>query len=205
MPRLTLQQILSLHKSVLTSIAAAGLLHLSAALAETSPPVAAEGASSAGAGMTQLLANPGFEAGAKGWLSTVAGFAVRSSAAAHRGDYLAWMGGFGYRNSETLSQEVRIPADADHATFSFWVNIDSDETTRRRAYDKLYVQVRSPQGRVLRTLAVYSNLNETRGYVRKTFDVSRFAGRDVEMFLKVVEDNRKQSSFFLDDMTLTVQ
>ena len=180
------------------------MLYLPAALAETSPLVVEKAVAPADEGPVQLLTNPGFEEGASGWSSTVHDFAVHSSGAAHRGNYLAWMGGFGERNSETLSQDVSIPADARHVTFSFWVNIDTDETSRR-AYDKLYVQVRTPEGRVLRTLATYSNLNRTRGYVQKTFDVSRYAGQDVEMCLKVVEDSRKQSSFFLDDVTLTVQ
>jgi hypothetical protein len=205
MSLLTLPGILSLRRFVLTSIAAAWLLYLPAALAEAPPLDAAEAAPPVDDGPTQLLANPGFEEGASGWSSTVYKFAVNSSGAAHQGDYLAWLGGFGDRNSETLYQDVSIPADAHHATFSFWVNIVTDETSRRQAYDKLYVQVRTPEGRVLRTLATYSNLNRTQGYVRKTFDVSRFAGRDVQMFLKVVEDNRKPSSFFLDDVTLTVQ
>ena len=205
MPLLTVREMLSLRRLVLTSIATASLLYLSAALAETPPLVTAEAAPPNGAGNRQLLANPGFESGASGWSSTVYDFAVDSSGAAHQGSYLAWMGGFGDRDSETLYQDVSIPADARHATFSFWVNIETDETSRRQAYDKLYVQVRTPEGRVLRTLATYSNLNRTRGYVRKTFDLSRFAGQDVEMFLKVVEDNGKPSSFFLDDMTLTVQ
>ena len=194
-----------MRRLVLTSIAAAWLLHLSAASAETPPLVAEEAAPPTSAGSTQLLANPGFEAGASGWTSTVNDFAVNSSAAAHQGNYLAWMGGFGERHSETLYQDVSIPADAHHATFSFWINIDTDETSRQNANDTLYVQVRTPEGRVLRTLATYSNLNRTPGYVRKTFDMSRFTGQDVEMFLKVVEDNGKPSSFFLDDMTLTVQ
>jgi hypothetical protein len=205
MALLTLREVSSLRRLVLTSIATVWLLYLSTALAETPPLAAEEAAPPVGAGSTQLLANAGFEAGKSGWSSTVYDFAVHSSGAAHQGNYLAWMGGFGERHSETLYQDVSIPADAHNVRFSFWVNIETEETSRRIAYDKLYVQVRTPEGHVLRTLATYSNLNRTRGYVRKTFDVSRFAGRDVEMCLKVVEDNGKPSSFFLDDVTLTVQ
>lgn len=180
-------------------------MYLPAASADTPSLAVAEAAPGVDAGPTQLLANAGFEEGASGWSSTMDDFAIQSGTAAHRGKYLAWLGGFGERSSETLYQDVSIPADAHSATFSFWINIDSDETSRRIAYDRLYVQVRSPEGNVLRTLAIYSNLNETHGYVHKTFDVSRFTGQDVKMFLKVVEDNGKPSSFFLDDVTLTVQ
>jgi len=205
MALLTLHGGWPLSRLIIILIAAAWPLYLSAALAETSPLVAEKAAHPADDGPTQLLTNPGFEEGTNGWTSTVHDFAVNSSGAAHEGDYLAWLGGFGERNSETLYQDVSIPADARHATFSFWISIDTDETSQRRAFDMLYVQVRNPEGRVLRTLATYSNLNRTHGYVRKTFDMSRFAGQDVQMYLKVVEDSRRQSSFFLDDVTLTVQ
>lgn len=159
----------------------------------------------ASADITQLLANSGFEAGDTGWSGTADDIGVHSPAAAHEGDRLAWMGGFGESHSETLYQNVSIPSDARTVKFSFWVDIDSDETTRHKAYDRLYVQVRTTSGHVLRTLAIYSNLNRTRGYVRKTFNVSRFAGQDVSMFLKVVEDNGKPTSFFLDDFALTAR
>jgi bacillopeptidase F (M6 metalloprotease family) len=158
-----------------------------------------------GTAITQLVANSGFEDGVTGWSGTTGDLNVRAPDAAHRGSYLAWMGGYGQAHSETLYQNVSIPADAHTVTFSFWVNIETDETTRTRAYDKLYVQVRSADGRVLKTLATYSNLDRTRGYVEKTFDVSRFAGQSVQVFLKVVEDNGKSSSFFLDDFALTAQ
>jgi hypothetical protein len=155
--------------------------------------------------VAQLIVNSGFEEGTKGWLGTVDDIGVHSSAAAHRGSYLAWMGGFGQAHHETLYQNVSIPSGVHRVMFSFWLHIETDETTRRKAYDRLYVQVRSPEGHVLRTLAIYSNLNRTRGYVRKTLDVSRFTGKNVEMFLKVVEDNGKPSSFFLDDFALSAQ
>lgn len=43
------------------------------------------------------------------------------------------------------------------------------------------------------------------GTCQKTFNVSRFAGQNVRVFFKVVEDNGKQSSFFIDDVTLTAR
>jgi len=205
MPLLTLQGTSPLRRFVLTSITTASLLYLTAALAGTPPIVVANAASSTSAERTQLLDNPGFEEGTEGWSSTLYEFAVNSSEAAHRGEYVAWLGGAGQRTTQTIYQDVSIPADVDRATFSFWINIETDEITRRSAFDKLYVQVRNTQGRVLSTLATYSNLNRTRGFVHKTFNLSRFAGRDVQVSLKVIEDRRRQTSFFLDDVTLTVQ
>ena len=114
------------------------------------------------------------------------------------------MGGLGTAHSESLYQNVSIPASAQSATLSLWLNITTDETTTTNAYDKLYVQIRNPNGAVLKTLATYSNLDETLGYVQKTFDVSVFRGQTVQVFFRMVEDNGKATSFRLDDITLTI-
>lgn len=158
-----------------------------------------------GAAITQLLANPGFEEGVTGWAGTLDDIGAFSNATAHHGSKLAWMGGYGEAHTESLYQNVSIPA-GHTVTFSFWISIETDETTTTKAYDKLYVQVLdSGNDHVLKTLATYSNLDRTQGYVQKTFDVSQFAGKNVKMFLKMSEDNGKLSSFLLDDFALTVQ
>ncbi|MGE5287039.1 MAG: hypothetical protein ACM3ML_07525 [Micromonosporaceae bacterium] len=43
--------------------------------------------------------------------------------------------------------------------FSFWLHIDTAETSATTAYDKLTVRVISSAGTVLATLATYSNLD----------------------------------------------
>ena len=91
------------------------------------------------------------------------------------------------------------------ATLSLWLNIATNETTTTNAYDKLYVQIRNQNGAVLKTLATYSNLDETTDYVQKTFDVSTYKGQTVQVYFKMVEDNGKATSFRLDDITLTTQ
>lgn len=88
---------------------------------------------------------------------------------------------------------------------SLWLNIATDETTTTSAYDKLYVQIRNQNGTVLKTLATYSNLDQTADYIQKTFDVSAYKGQTVEVYFKMMEDNGKATSFGLDDITLTTQ
>lgn len=155
--------------------------------------------------VTQLLANSDFEQGVAGWYGTLDDIGAFSGETARSGEKFAWMGGLGTAHTETLYQNVSIPASGQSVTLSLWLNIGTDETTITNAYDKLYVQIRDKNGHVLKTLATYSNLDQTNGYVQKTFDVSAYRGQNVQVFLRMVEDNGKATSFKLDDITLTAQ
>ena len=157
-----------------------------------------------GASVVQLLANPSFEGGTTGWSGTVDDIGSYEDEAAHVGSNFAWLGGTGRAHSESLYQNVSFPA-RQSATLSIWLRIASEETTTTRAHDKLYVQVRDGAGKVLSTLATYSNLDRTAGWVQKTFDVSAYLGQDVQVFFKLLEDNGKATSFQIDDVTVTVQ
>lgn len=153
---------------------------------------------------TELLTNPGFEDGPTGWTGTTSDIASYSQMPAHGGDQIAWMGGLGNVTSETLTQRATIPADATRARFSFWLHIETEETTNSTRYDMLSVQVRSTGGAVLRTLAIYSNLDDTIGYAQKTFNLDEFIGRDVQVYLRATEDEEKATSFVLDDFALVI-
>ena len=85
------------------------------------------------------------------------------------------------------SQSVTIPAGCS-ATLSFWLHIDSAETTTSTAYDKLTVKIGTT------TLATYSNLNKATGYSQKSFNVSSFAGQTVTISFSGVEDSSLQTS-----------
>jgi hypothetical protein len=96
-----------------------------------------------------------------------------------------------------LSQSVAVPAGC-HATLSFWLHIDTRETTTRTQYDRLTVQVGSS------TVATFSNLNAAAGYAQKSFDVSSVAGQTVVVKFTGTEDISLQTSFVVDDTALTV-
>ncbi len=91
---------------------------------------------------------------------------------------------------------MTVPAGCK-ASFTFYLHIDSDETTSSTAYDKLTVSAGST------TLATYSNLNAASGYTQKTFDLSSFAGQTVTLKFSGVEDSSLQTSFVVDDTALT--
>ncbi|MFF8731816.1 M4 family metallopeptidase [Streptomyces sp. NPDC015171] len=149
-----------------------------------------------GCSSTQLLANPGFESGSTGWTATSGVITTDSGEASHGGSYKAWLDGYGSSHTDTLSQSVTIPAGCK-ASLTFYLHIDSAETTTSSQYDKLTVTAGS------KTLATYSNLNKASGYSQKTFDLSSLAGSTVTLKFNGVEDSSLQTSFVVDDTALT--
>ena len=89
----------------------------------------------------------------------------------HSGTWDAWLDGYGTSHTDTLSHSVTIPSGCSTYTLSFYLHIDSSETTTSIAYDKLTVTLGSS------TLATYSNLNKASGYVLRSFNVGAFAGQ----------------------------
>ena len=158
---------------------------------------------SAGGGTpTELIANGGFESGATAWTASSGVITNGSGETAHSGSWFAWLDGYGTATTDTLSQTVTIPASATTATLSFWLHVDTAETTTTTAYDKLTVQLLNASGTALTTLATYSNLNAASGYTQKSFNVGAYAGQTVTVYFKGVEDSQKQTSFVIDDVSL---
>ena len=154
--------------------------------------------SSGGGGCTsaQLLGNQGFESGNTTWTATSGVITNDSGESAHGGSYYAWLGGYGSTHTDTLSQSVTIPSGCK-ATLTFYLHIDTSETTSSVAYDKLTVTAGS------KSLATYSNLNAASGYTQKSFDLSSLAGSTVTLKFSGVEDSSLQTSFVLDDTAVT--
>jgi hypothetical protein len=158
------------------------------------------------AGSQQLLGNPGFETGtATPWVAATGVVTNSASEAAHGGTWKGWLDGYGTTHTDTLYQQVAIPSTITTATLTFWLHIDTAETSTTTAFDTLNVQVRNSSGTVLATLATYSNLNATTGYVQKTFDLSAYKGQTVQIYLVGAEDSTLQTSFVVDDFALNVQ
>ncbi|MGZ4601371.1 hypothetical protein [Oryzihumus sp.] len=157
------------------------------------------GGGGGGGGCTgQLFANPGFESGNVSWSASSGVIAQNgTSEPARTGTWDAWMDGYGSTHTDTVSQSVTIPAGC-HATLSFYVHIDTAETTTTTAYDKLTVKAGST------TLTTLSNLNKNTGYALKSFDVSSLAGQTVSVSFTGAEDSSAQTSFVLDDTAVTL-
>jgi uncharacterized membrane protein len=166
----------------------------------------------AGGTTTQILGNPGFENGKTNpapWVLTSTHspqeiIANSSLEPPHSGTFDAWLDGFGTTTTDTIMQQVTIPANATAATLSFWLHIDSAETSTTTAFDTLNVQIRDSSGNVLQTLATFSNLNKASGYQQHTFNLNSFIGQTIQIFLIGKEDFELQTSFVVDDFALQV-
>ncbi|MET8766298.1 hydrolase [Streptomyces sp. NPDC004658] len=152
----------------------------------------------------QLLANPGFESGATSWTASSGVITNDTGEAARTGSYKAWLNGYGSAHTDTLAQSVTLPAGCTSATLSFYLHVDTAETTTSTAYDTLKAQVLGSNGTVLSTLATYSNLNAASGYTQRSFNLASYAGQTVTIKFTGTEGSTLQTSFVLDDTALTV-
>jgi subtilisin family serine protease len=153
----------------------------------------------------QLLLNPGFESGNVNWVTTAGVINNSTSRPARTGSWYAWLDGYGTTHTDSCYQQITIPANVTSATLSFYVRIDTAETTTTTAFDKLQVQVRNSANTVLATLATYSNLNKSTTYVLKTFDVTAFKGQTIRVYFLGTEDSSLQTSFVIDDTAVNTQ
>jgi hypothetical protein len=152
--------------------------------------------------MTERMANGGFESGSTSWTGTTADIGTFSGETAFAGTKYAWLDGYGSAHTESIAQTVTIPSSSTQATLSFYLHIDTAETTTTSAYDKLVVTLKNTSGTVLKTLATYSNLNKATGYQQHSFDVSAYAGQTVQVVFTGTEDSSLQTSFVLDNVSL---
>ncbi|MEV4416326.1 S8 family serine peptidase [Catellatospora sp. NPDC049609] len=152
----------------------------------------------------QNLGNPGFESGSAPWTATSGVIGAFAGQSPHGGTRFAWLDGYGTTHTDTLTQTVTLPTGCTSYTLSFWLHIDTAETTTTIAYDTLRVQVRNSSGTVLATLATYSNLNKAAGYTQKSFNLAAYAGQSVQIHFLGIEDFSLQTSFVIDDTALNV-
>ncbi|HEY9130397.1 MAG TPA: protease pro-enzyme activation domain-containing protein [Dyella sp.] len=164
--------------------------------------------SSSGGGSTQLLTNGGFESSASPWTVSSGAYCTNSTCSgetAHGGTGFLWLDGYGQTHTDTATQSVTIPSGKTSATLTYYLHIDTAETTTSTAYDKFTVQVTNSAGTVLATVGSFSNLNKNSGYAVHTADLSAYIGQTVKIKFTGTEDSSLQTSFVLDDVSLTVQ
>ncbi|HSM85695.1 MAG TPA: hypothetical protein VLT16_06065 [Candidatus Limnocylindrales bacterium] len=158
------------------------------------------------AAATQLIVNPGFETGtATPWTLTAGVLNNSTAEPPHSGSWDAWLDGYGTTHTDSARQTVSIPSTATSATLTFWLHIDTAETTTSTAFDTFRVQVLSTGGTVLATLGTFSNLNHAAGYQQHSFSVLSFKGQTVQIRFLGQEDVSLQTSFVIDDINLNVQ
>jgi subtilisin family serine protease len=144
----------------------------------------------------EKLVNGGFESGTTGWSNATWTIGSWTGAGAPRsGSRSSWIGGYGYTYTETLSQTVTIPAGCANTTLSLWLKISTAEY-EPAVFDTFTVKAGST------TLATYTNLNPS-GYAVRTFNLGAYAGQSVTLSFTGAEDWSYQTSFVLDDVSVT--
>jgi hypothetical protein len=151
----------------------------------------------------EAIADGGFEAGTAGpWTASPGVVDDREALQpARSGAWKAWLNGFGYANTESVGQTVTIPAGCTATALTFWLRIDTDETLAN-PYDTARLTADPSVGSPV-TLAEWSNL-DARDYALEEIGLGAFAGQAVTLTFTGSEDYSKQTSFVLDDVSVSL-
>lgn len=155
-------------------------------------------------GSSQILSNPGFESGNVDWTASAGVVTNSSGAAAKTGSWKAWLNGYGTTHTDSLYQQVTIPADACSVTLKFWLWIMTNERTSAPANDNLVITVRDPAGALLATLSNYSNRDRTSTYQQRSFDLSAYKGQTISLQFVGTENRSRATHFLVDDAELMI-
>jgi len=153
---------------------------------------------------SQLLKNPGFESGTANWSSSATGIINKTTTfPPHSGKFKTQLNGKGTTNTQSISQQITIPAGACSASLSFFLRVASIETATV-ANDKLKVQVLDNLGAVKKTLKVFSNLNKSGSYSKKSFKLLSFAGKTIKIRFLGTENSSFKTTFLIDDTAVNI-
>jgi hypothetical protein len=120
------------------------------------------------------------------------------------GKYYAWIDGYDYAVTDTLSQSVAIPAGCTNYVLSFWLHINTGHGTSTKVYDTMTAQVTNSSGTVLGTLATFTNVNHNTGYAEYTYNLSAYAGQTVTLLFTGVQTTSTETSFVIGEVDLNV-
>ncbi len=153
---------------------------------------------------TSLIQDPSFEDQSQGWTATSDVITKDPRERAKTGKWKAWLGGHGKPSTDSLDQQISVPATATTVTLSFFLHISTDEESTN-AFDTLKVQIKNAQGHTLKTLATYSNLDARRRFSLKTFDLSAYRGKTIRVYFASKEDKGSMTSFVIDDVNVVAE
>ncbi|HEU5144796.1 MAG TPA: M4 family metallopeptidase [Dermatophilaceae bacterium] len=141
------------------------------------------------------LVNGGFESGQTGWTGTSGPITNNTGRPAHSGSWKLWLGGNGSTASEYEQQSFTVPSTATTPTLTYWIRIDTSETTTSTQYDKATVQINGV------TKHSYSNLSTPKSsWVQKSIDLTSYKGTSITLKFAATEDSSLQTSFVIDDV-----
>ena len=151
---------------------------------------------SGGGGTGAALTNGGFESGQTGWTGTTGPITNNTGRPARTGSWKLWLGGNGTAGSESEAQTFAVPSTATSPTLTYYIRIDTAETTTTTAYDTATASINGV------TKASFSNLSTPKAsYVQKTIDLTSYKGTNVTLKFADTEDSSLQTSFVIDDVS----
>jgi hypothetical protein len=153
---------------------------------------------------TQLLKNPGFETGAlTPWTATSGVLQKAGTYPAHSGHWLARLDGRNAKHTDTLAQKLAVGSVWHDSSFSFYLQVRSNGSTSA-VQDKLTVQVLSSTGKVLKTLATFSNRTARNAYALHSYSMKAFIGKTISIKFTGTETAGHNTAFLVDDNALRV-
>jgi hypothetical protein len=180
-----------------------------APVADAAPPAKCED------GITQLLANPGFEeafdpeVGAIGWTEDPVPITYPSGqipVSPHSPERAAWFGDEMFPE-QRLTQAVSVPEATTALRLEVFICFATDEPDDM-VYDLMTVSLLDERGDPLETLAEYTNLDATAecSWRREVLDASdTYAGEDIRLELFGMHDGLTLSSFYFDTLRLEAE
>lgn len=151
---------------------------------------------------SERLTNGGFESGTSPWVQTSTnGYQLIDTTRPHTGSYSAYMGGYN-NGTDTIYQQVTIPANATSANVSYWWYMTTQETSH--PWDKFYAQVLDANGNLLTTLQSLNDGSTANTWTKSTYSLLAYKGQTVRIYFKLTTDSSLTTSFFVDDVSLNV-
>ena len=115
--------------------------------------------------------------------------------------WAAWLGTVDDANDD-LYQEVTIPSGITSAGLSLWWYVQTQEQVHPS--DFLTVTVRDTSNNTLALLETISDGSPELVWIKSTHDLAAYAGQTVRIGFHVTTDMSNGTSFFIDDVSLTV-
>jgi hypothetical protein len=153
----------------------------------------------------QLVVNGSFENGRPPWLEYSAfGYEIIAPTLPHSGHYSAWLCGV-YSCDDRIWQNLTIPSSYTTATLGYWLNIRSLSST---CSDHFTARLKTTSGTILATPQNLCNTAGISSWVYESTDVSTALngskGQTISLVFEGTSSSSTASSFFVDDVTLTV-
>jgi hypothetical protein len=154
---------------------------------------------------SNVISNGGFENGTSPWVeSSKGGYELIDTTQPHSGSYSADLCGDN-SCSDSIYQQVTVPSTASSAQLSYYWYLSTQETSSK-AYDYLYVRIRSASGSTLTTVQTITNGSTADSWQSASYTVnlSSYRGQTIQVAFVATTDSQEPSEFFVDDVACKI-